>query len=549
MQAKLIVPMCIVLMTFASCAYFNTFYNAQKDYDDALKRSLQNPDYPSATEQDLLEEAINGATKILTEYSSSRWVDDAQLLLGDALYLLGKRTLTGSGTSDFEEAIMAYSSAITLTEDIEISDRAYIGLGLAAMELHRLSEAENSFAEVSKENTDMYFTAQLLRIEVLVLRNLHEQAITVIDTIETPESDSLTAELMLILGDCLIETGYPDSGAVVCMQAGDLFGRGAGRFRAYTAAADGFLIADKPAEAVSALDVLLAGYRSDNELAQIALLNGYAMELDRDTTGAIQSYKSTSDLDTFRQWGAEALYRRALLLEDRGRIEEALDVLTELTHRSGDYIWIRIGEGRLDNLQQLYEYNNDLGEAEGDEADLLRIMIAEKRIDLYGNADEEAVAELSEIAQDAPAMEQALAIAILADIQEIDSDSSEVLFLTAYEISGYGDIATLIEDRLGLERGSAYEQRPSVVLSAAWESIEDGRFEQAWESLDVLLASPWSRMIRNEVLWAAYIAGVGTASVDADILEDYLFELSEDYSKTEEGQAAVMRLGGEEYED
>ncbi len=476
-------------------------------------------------------------------------MDDAQLLLGDALYLLGKRTLTGSGTSDFEEAIMAYSSAITLTEDIEIRDRACIGLGLAAMELHRLNEAEDSFAEVSTENSDRYFTAKLLLVEVLILRNLHEQAIAVIDTIETPDSDSLAAELNLILGQCLIETGYPDSGAVVSIEAGEMFGRGSGRFRAYITAAEGFLMAGKPADAVSVLDVLLSGYRSDGELAQIALLNGSAMELNEDTTGAIQSYKSTTDLDGFREWGAEALYRRALLLEGCDRVEEAIEVLTELTGRSGDYVWIRIGEGRLYNLERLYEYTKELPEADETDVDLLRIMIAEKRIDLYGNADEEAITELSELSQTAPDMERALAYAILADTRGIDSDSTEVLLSMAYELSSGGDIATLIEDRLGLARRYDYEERPSVMLSNAWINIESGLYEPAWESLQDLLDSPWSRMIRFEVLWAAYIAGIGTVSVDSDVLENYLIELSEDYPKTQEGVAATMRLGGSENEE
>jgi len=532
-----------------SCAYFNTFYNAQKSYDDALKLSLLSPDYPSATEQNYLEEAVEGATRILTDYSSSRWVDDAQLLLGDALYLLGKRTLTGSGTSDFEEAMMAYTSAISLTEDIEIRERAHIGHGLAAMELLRLNEAEESFAEVSTENTERYFTAKLLLIEVLILRGLHEQAIAVIDTLQTPGSDSLAAELNLILGQCLIEAGYPDSGAVVSIEAGDMFGRGKGRFRAYTAAADGYLKAGKPSEAASVLDVLLAGYRSDVELAQIALLNGFALELDEDTTGALQSYSSATELDNVREWGTEALYRRALLLEYCDRIEEAIDVLTELKNRPGDYVWIRIGEGRLHHLQRLYDYTNELSETDESEIDILRLMIAEKRIDLYGYSDERAIEELTVLSMDASDMERALALTILANIPDIDADSAEVMLLTAYELSSEGDLATSIEERLGLERGDGYEERPSVALCIAWENIENGRYEQAWESLDALLDSPWSRMIRNEVLWAAYIAGERTASVDADVLEDYLLELSEEYPKTEEGEAAVMRLGGEENED
>ncbi|MBN1433954.1 hypothetical protein JW921_04285, partial [Candidatus Fermentibacterales bacterium] len=92
----------------AGCAYYNTFYNARTSYEQARKLARENPEHPSAPEAELLTSAIYGAGKVISVYPESRWVDDAQLLIGDASLLLGQRSTTGSGTSNFQDAMLAY---------------------------------------------------------------------------------------------------------------------------------------------------------------------------------------------------------------------------------------------------------------------------------------------------------------------------------------------------------------------------------------------------------------------------------------------------------
>ena len=46
--------------------------------------------------------------------------------------MLGTRSVSGSGTSDLQEAMMAYASTLVMTEDRELADRARMGMGMAA---------------------------------------------------------------------------------------------------------------------------------------------------------------------------------------------------------------------------------------------------------------------------------------------------------------------------------------------------------------------------------------------------------------------------------
>lgn len=539
----------VLIMTFISfsCAYYNTFYNARKSYEAAIELARLNPDNPVSSEEHLLDEAVSGAVKILTVYPESKWADDAQLLLGDALLQLGKRTLTGSGTSDFTEAMMAYSSAIVITDEQEIRDRANTGIGLAAIELGRLNDAIVSFESVSRDDSRLYTRSRLYLVETCLLNHQPERALEVADSLGMPDDDSLAAELTLLKGRAFMEAGLPDSGAVLALSAGDMFGRGDGYYRSLTSAAEAYIQGARPEMAVEVLNNLLAGYRSDMETAVIALLNGKARELSGDYTGAMFSYRSAADLDRYREYGAEALYLRARLLERDGRIDDALDNLEELTGRSGEYLWIRLAGDRRNDLQLLVEYTDELGSCDENEEWFLRIMIAEKRLDLYGDEDTDAVADLLDVSMYGPDMERAMAMVTLSDILPVNEDSSMSLVLAAYSLSDTGDLATLIEDRLSMPRGPGYRSRPAVILEEAWELIEAMKFIEAWEILDPLLYTNWSRMIRPDILWASYMAGEG-ARIEDGILEDYLTELTDDYLETDFGKLARDRLTGGESE-
>jgi len=534
----------VAVVLLSSCAYYNTFYNARKSFDEAMALAVENPDDPLSMEEQLLDEAIAGAARVLAVYPGSRWADDAQLLLGDALLQSGRRTLTGSGTSDFSEAMMAYASAIVMTDDIEISDRATIGMGQAALELGRYNDAAASFESVSEDDRKLYDRSRLYLMETLLLDDRPYDALVLADTMRVPRDDSLEAEFTLLRGMAFMDLGMADSGAVLALQAGEDFGRGEGYYRALTTAADAYLMDDRPGMAVQVLDRLLGGYRSDLETAAIALLNGKARELSGDVAGALLSYRSAADLDRYREYGAEALYRRALLLEEQERVRDAIADLEELEGRGGDYLWMRLAADRRNDLQLLLDYSEEVRDA-GEDDWLYTIMIAEKRIDLYGPEDADALRSLRQVAGEGPGMERAVALATLAEVLPLEADSAASMLMEAYALSDSGDLATGIEHRLGLPRGPGYPYRPSVVLEKAWELIDGTEFREAWEILDSTLDSPWSRMAGPELIWAAYLAGEG-ARVEDGILEGYLNTLVEDYPGTEYGISASRRLGGRE---
>ncbi len=385
-----ILSVTLICILFTGCAYYNTFYNAEASYQEALEYANEHPEDPSSHEKDLLDKAIYGAGRVLARYPDSRWVDDAQLLMGEALLLRGQRSLVGSGTSDFTEAIQSFASVISTTDNQSFLDRALLGQGRAAIELHRYNEAAASFAEVSRDNERVYSLSRLLLCSSYIEADSPELAANIFDTLSISGDDSLEAEYYITGGAILASLGQPDSGAVLCLKAAEIEKRGSVYYRALVTASEYYLEAGMPENASAELNTLLLGYRSDREMADISLLKGRADELAGERDAALSAYLNASELDGYRETGAEALYRRAILLEKEERYNDALVALDDCANRAGDFMWLRLAADRQRNLSMYVTYSDSVSSTGGDDKIHYTLLAAEKRLDLYG-MDEKAI--------------------------------------------------------------------------------------------------------------------------------------------------------------
>jgi len=544
---KLVIP--VLLLFLGGCAYYNTFYNANASYEEALDYAHENPDDPSSHEEALLDKAVAGAGRVLARYPNSRWVDDAQLLLGNALLLRGQRSLTGSGTSDFQESMMSYASVAVITDDRSLLDRARLGQGKAAIRLGRYNDAAAALIEVSDQSSRRYTLSRLLLCEAYLKADHPQLAASVFDTLTASGGDSLRAEYYITGGEILTALGMPDSGAVMCLRATAIQDRGDVFFRALVTAAECYVEAGMPENASEELNRLLLGYRSDREMADISLLKGRADEMAGNIDGALTAYLDAVELDTYRETGAEALYRRAVLLEREKRYDDALLALGECASRPGDFMWLRLAGDRERNLKLYITYSDSAGTTSGLEQTHFTLLAAEKRLDLYG-MDAEALAGFREVVDSDLIPFAPMAQVFLVDNGAVPDDSIQIVLLSVLNTVPRSDLAGMIEDRLGLPPGRDAAYRPSAVLESAWAKIDLQNWESAWSSLDDLLESPFGYEVRAEALWAAYVAAEA-ARMDGSTVNRYLRELTEDFPETPQGIEAALRraVGLEDEED
>jgi TolA-binding protein len=97
--------LCMLLLT--SCAYYNTFYNAKKEFKNAEESLAAKPPVagPSSSQRELYEKAIKKASKVLAFYPNSKYVDDALFMMGKAYFRMEEY---GKARRKFEELLANY---------------------------------------------------------------------------------------------------------------------------------------------------------------------------------------------------------------------------------------------------------------------------------------------------------------------------------------------------------------------------------------------------------------------------------------------------------
>ena len=92
MKINFYINLVFSLMFLLGCgAYFNTFYNAQKSFDDAEKiidksKKEYDSDIPQQAKK-LLSHSIEKSQKVIDEYPHSQWIDDSYFLIGKSSFI------------------------------------------------------------------------------------------------------------------------------------------------------------------------------------------------------------------------------------------------------------------------------------------------------------------------------------------------------------------------------------------------------------------------------------------------------------------------------
>ena len=139
-------------------AYFNTYFKAQQDYDEAFdefrlsfiaifNRSIDsllvNPP-ASQNVKDKLNKSIERSSKIIQFHKNSKYIDDAVLLIGKSYYFL----------SDYINAERKFNEFLSKFSSSELTDEAILYLARSKNKLNKENEAENIYLSLLKNETE-----------------------------------------------------------------------------------------------------------------------------------------------------------------------------------------------------------------------------------------------------------------------------------------------------------------------------------------------------------------------------------------------------------
>ncbi|MCK4453314.1 outer membrane protein assembly factor BamD, partial [candidate division WOR-3 bacterium] len=85
-RARMKIASFFLAVVLSSCAYFNTFYNAQSYYRKGMKRVTN--DTLKVDSEDF-DKTIEKSIAVIVKYPNSRYVDDALFMMGSSYYYKG----------------------------------------------------------------------------------------------------------------------------------------------------------------------------------------------------------------------------------------------------------------------------------------------------------------------------------------------------------------------------------------------------------------------------------------------------------------------------
>ncbi len=124
---------------FLGCAYFNTFYNTKKAFEDGVRR-IEDKTENDITVTDLqsFDICLRKGSKLLEVYPGSKYVDDTLFLMGRSFYY----------KKDYVEAIRKFEELKKVFPDSEFNQEAALWWGKSYVRLADYAYAEQKFNEL-----------------------------------------------------------------------------------------------------------------------------------------------------------------------------------------------------------------------------------------------------------------------------------------------------------------------------------------------------------------------------------------------------------------
>jgi TonB family protein len=114
------------LVAAGGCAHFNTLYNAELKYDQAIdikRKADPERDKISTQEEQLYKEAFDRAARVVKYYPGSKWIDDALLLMGRASYEKGDYS---TALRKFDEILSLFPNSPLVAETLLMKGRTLL---------------------------------------------------------------------------------------------------------------------------------------------------------------------------------------------------------------------------------------------------------------------------------------------------------------------------------------------------------------------------------------------------------------------------------------
>lgn len=365
----------VALAGLTSCAYYNTFYLAKKNYYRATDGLPYRTTRGDGTKNQQFQKSIELSKKLLSHYPKDKLVDDAYLLWARALLGVDDPRLTITMLEDFGSRYPGSS----------LEPEAKFYLGVAYRQTRKYGASVRSFDEflTAAPKHDLVPYAQLEKSRALVALDRDQEAVAATTSvIESQPKFKLLDEVRLVRAEALLETGAHDEARLAFQELGNRATSDEQRLDFLLREADCLEKARRYDEELDLLEDAIAHERAPVSIDSLQSAQGMTQSRGAEAYGRLKIRIGTVQLLSGKHQEALASYQRVaedyrrmpLGAEAQYRIGYAYEtVIDDFDRARAEYNKVRDHGGgsafadqagqRLAGLERLAQYKSSAGDS------------------------------------------------------------------------------------------------------------------------------------------------------------------------------------------
>ncbi|MGB2697728.1 MAG: TonB family protein [Candidatus Zixiibacteriota bacterium] len=458
----LIIPL-IIFLLFSCCTYYNTFYNAQKEFDEGRKiQKKAGSDEPNRSANSHYDGAIKKASKVLTFHPNSKWVDDALFLIGNSFYYKG----------EYLKAERKFKELLVNFPESDFTQDCHYFVGLCHYRMNNLSQAVISFNSIIQAEKRKKFKsdAAYALAEIHFEQKEYDDAIKNYSRIINDyKKEELMGKAQFRIAECyFFKKDYNQAK------------EGLSLVRNFTN--DRTLIFEsqfKTGECLYLLDQVDQGMNVFNELSreqkyfkylpkiQLKIAQGNLLQDSTDL--ALKEFENITVTSPRTEESCEAFYQMGIIYQEQLQdLKKAKELFDNATKEKPQSETAKKALEKSANLAKLEEYQKQLTEAEKPEITLY--LLAEAYL-FEMNQPDSAISEFTILVEDYPESEFApkslYAIGWILENIKNDNEGAKEFYQKLWDQYPKSDYSDLAWPFLGISQDSAKALLPKYFFAEA----------------------------------------------------------------------------------
>ncbi len=370
---RLFLPLILCTLFLSGCAYYNTFYNAKKQFKKAEESYKDSPPEVglASGQRELYEQAIKKASKVLTFYPNSKYADDALFMVGKAYF---RMEALGKAQRKFEELLANYPQSKFRWE-------TYYLLGTTLYYLDDLTRSRDALSAVIDANkkNDWADDAQFLLGEMAFDIGDYQQAVEEYSRIpEVYPKSPLKADALSMMGECHFKLGNYQEALVAFQGSREHEVLWQKRYMIDLCAGECHLKLSEYQQALATFERLARSDRYIDHLPQIRLRIAEVYYFMGDSVQAIQDYEEIIKKNPKTKEAAWAYYQLGLIqMENFDHLSVAKDYFDKSKSEFASSEAAGLASLKRSQINKLEEYQQKVAASDSLQDVQMRFALAE----------------------------------------------------------------------------------------------------------------------------------------------------------------------------